>query len=74
MEGKEALEFHVREKCAVTGIPLQNMKLKENLLLCGIVRGKKLITPSGKDTIELNDTVIVVTTHKCLRGISDILR
>ena len=50
------------------------MKLKENLLLCGIVRGKKLITPSGKDTIELNDTVIVVTTHKCLRGISDILR
>ena len=70
----EALEFHVREQCNVTGIPLQNMKLKENLLLCGIVREKKLITPSGKDTIELNDTVIVVTTHKCLRGISDILR
>ena len=70
----EALEFHVSEHCAVTGIPLQDMKLKENLLLCGIVRGKKLITPSGKDTIELNDTVIVVTTHKCLRGISDILR
>ena len=70
----EALEFRIREKCAVTGIPLQELKLKENLLLCCIVRGRKLITPSGKDTIELNDTVIVVTTHKGLEGISDILK
>ncbi len=69
----EALEFHVRESCPVIGIPLLNLKLKSNLLVCCIVRGKQIITPSGRDTIELNDTVIVVTTNKGLQDISDIL-
>ena len=69
----EALEFHVRENCPVIGIPLLHLKLKKNLLICCIVRGRQIITPSGRDTIELNDTVIVVTTNKGLQDISDIL-
>ena len=70
----EALEFYIREDGPAVGIPLANLKLKDNLLICCIVRGKQIITPSGKDTLELNDTVIVVTTHKCLQTISDIIR
>ena len=69
----EALEFHVRENGPVIGIPLLNLKTKSNLLVCCIVRGKQIITPSGRDTIELGDTVIVVTTNKGLQDISDIL-
>ena len=69
----EALEFHVTEHSPVVGIPLLNLSLKKNLLVCGIVRGKKIITPSGRDTIELGDTVIVVTTNKGLDDITDIL-
>ena len=49
------------------------MKLKSNLLLCNIVRRGKLILPSGQDTIKAGDTVIVVTTHKGLDDIEDIL-
>ena len=41
---------------------------------CCIVRGNQIITPSGRDTIQLDDTVIVVTTHKGLQDISDILK
>lgn len=75
MDGQiEALEFHVGENSSVTDIPLINLNLKENLLICCIVRGNKIITPSGRDTIQLDDTVIVVTTHKGLRDISDILK
>ena len=70
----EALEFHVAENSSVTGIPLIDLNLKDNLLICCIVRDKNIITPSGRDTLELNDTVIVVTTHKGLRDISDILK
>ena len=70
----EALEFHVAENSSVTGIPLIDLNLKDNLLICCIVRDKTIITPSGRDTLELNDTVIVVTTHKGLRDISDILK
>lgn len=69
----EALEFHVTEHSPVIGVPLLNLSLKKNLLICGIVRGKKIITPSGRDTIELGDTVIVVTTNKGLDDITDIL-
>ncbi|MBQ9118780.1 MAG: Trk system potassium transporter TrkA [Lachnospiraceae bacterium] len=69
----EALEFHIGESCSVTNIPLLQLKLKKNLLICCIVRNNRIITPSGRDSIQLNDTVIVVTTHKGLQDISDIL-
>lgn len=70
----EALEFNVREAGRVTDIPLQSLQLKKNLLICCIVRGERIITPSGRDSIQVGDTVIVVTTHKGLQDISDILR
>lgn len=69
----EALEFYVNADNEVTGIPLLEMKLKKNLLVCCIVRKDKVITPSGRDTIEKGDTVIIVTTHKGLQDITDIL-
>lgn len=70
----EALEFHVAETSEVTDIPLVHLKLKSNLLICCIVRGNRIITPSGRDEIQLGDTVIVVTTHKGLQDIKDILK
>ena len=69
----EALEFQIRETCPFINIPLLSLKLKSNLLICCIVRGKQIITPSGRDAIMLNDTVIVVTTNRGLQDISDIL-
>lgn len=69
----EALEFHVKESGAVTDIPFLNLNLKKNLLICCIVRNGRVITPTGRDFIQKGDTVIVVTTHKGLQDISDIL-
>lgn len=70
----EALEFHIDNESAVTNIPLIDLQLKNNLLICCIVRDNKVITPSGRDSIQVNDTVVVVTTHKGLRDISDIMK
>ena len=69
----EAVEFHVREESDVTGTPLAKLALKKGLLLCCIVRDGKIITPGGHDTVEKDDTVIVVTVHKNLKDIRDIL-
>lgn len=69
----EALEFYVASDCEVTNIPLLEMHLKKNLLVCGIVRKNKVITPSGRDMIQKGDTVIIVTTNKGLQNITDIL-
>lgn len=69
----EALEFRIRQDSKVTNTPLMQLQLKKNLLICGIIRGKNIITPSGKDEILNGDTVIVVTTNKGLTDIKDIL-
>lgn len=69
----EALEFTIRQNSKVTNTPLMDLNLKKNLLVCAIVRNRKIITPTGKDTILNGDTVIIVTTNKGLTDIKDIL-
>lgn len=70
----EALEFSIKEESQVTGVPLMELALKDNLLLGCIHRKGKIIIPRGHDMIEAGDTVIVVTTQKGLHDIQDILK
>ncbi len=70
----EALEFRVGKDAPMIGIPLEKLNFKNNLLIACINRNGKIITPRGKDTIEVGDTVIVVTTHSGLNDLKDILR
>ena len=70
----EALEFFIREPSAVTDIPLSELDLKDNLLLCCINRNGTILTPGGQNRIKVGDSVIVVTTHRGLQNICDILR
>lgn len=70
----EALEFNVNSNDErLIGKPLMDIKLKDNLLVCSIKRKDKTFMPSGRDTIELGDKVIVVTTNLGLNDISEIL-
>ena len=63
-DGKaEALEFRVTREADYCGVPLQQLSLRDNLLIGCISRDGRLITPRGSDTIEVGDSVIVVTTH-----------
>ena len=59
----EAIEFRVDEPSSVTGIPLKDLMLKNDLLVSFIYRNGKVQIPSGLDTIEVGDTVMIVTTH-----------
>ncbi len=70
----EAVEFYIEHESRVTGTPLKNLKLKDNLLITCINRGGEIILPRGNDEIEVGDRVIVVTTHTGLQDIEDILR
>lgn len=69
----EALEFAVHDHSPVTGVPLSELKLKKNLLICCLTRNGSVRIPRGHDTVEVGDHVIVATTHKGLRNICDIL-
>ncbi|MGN0133198.1 MAG: Trk system potassium transporter TrkA [Anaerotignum sp.] len=70
----EALEFKVREKSSVVGVPLKNLKTKDELLVATIIRGGRVIIPGGNDSIEVGDSVIIVTRNKHLMDLKDILK
>lgn len=62
VDGKaEALEFRVTAETRHIGETLTGINLKPNLLIGCIIRSGKVIIPGGRDTIELGDTVIVVS-------------
>lgn len=69
----EALEFQVKGDSPVLGIPLQELRLKPNLLICCINHKGKIITPGGQSMIQAGDTVVIVTTISGLHDIKDIL-
>ncbi|MBO4291341.1 MAG: Trk system potassium transporter TrkA, partial [Lachnospiraceae bacterium] len=69
----EALEFYITEKSKITGITLQQMKLKKGLLICAIIRNDKLLIPDGHTEILPGDSMIVVTTQLGLKDAENIL-
>ena len=69
----EALEFVIREESEVTDIPLQDLKIKDDLIVACIRRRNNIIYPRGGHSIKVGDRVVIVTTHKGLSDITDIL-
>ena len=75
MDGKaEVLEFKVRDDFEFSNICLSELELKDNILVAGIVRGRKPIIPTGSDVILPGDKVIVLAAGKQLGDLSDIMR
>ncbi len=70
----EALEFIISEDAPVVGIPIEELNIKDNILIACINHKGEIITPNGKTKISVGDSVIVVTTQKGLQDIKDILR
>lgn len=70
----EAIEFKVKENVEnVVGIPLKDMKLKENILISAIIRKREIIIPDGNTSIELGDSVVIVAKEHRFSKLKDIL-
>lgn len=69
----EGIEFRIETASECTGKPLMELSIKKNLLICCISRNGQIIIPTGRDTLEVGDSVMVVTTVKGLGDIRDIL-
>ena len=73
-DGKaEALEFRIKESSEITDIPLMDLKIRPNTLICSIYRNGKIIIPSGQDTLQVNDFVVVVLAGYRVSDIREIL-
>ena len=70
----EALEFHVKKKVSFLNIPLKDLSVKKGFLVACIVRKNEVIIPGGNDSIQMDDSVIVVTTHPHVQDLQDMVR
>ncbi len=68
----EALEFLIRENFSRKNTPLQELPLRQDVLVACISRSGRIILPRGHDVLEPGDSVIVVTTRLGLNDISEI--
>ena len=69
----QVVEFLVDEKSKVTDIKLKDLETKQHVLVACIVRSRKIIIPSGEDTIQVGDNVLIVTTDTNLQDINQIV-
>ena len=69
----EALEFMVQKETAYTNVPLKDLKTKPNNLIACIGRKRQIIIPNGNDSIQVGDSVVVVTKSRKVQDITDIL-
>ncbi len=70
----EAIQFKVKNGSKAVGIPLEKLATRDNLLVAYIIRNRKLIIPTGQDSIQPSDQVIIITKDKYFDDIDDILR
>ena len=68
----EAAEFKIRPDFPYLNVPLKDLHLKKNALIGGIVRGRKVMIPTGADVILEGDRVIAVTAAGMMRDLTDI--
>lgn len=71
----EALEFLITDDTLhILHIPLKDLKFKKSILVACIIRNNKLIYPSGMDTIEVGDNVIIISpAEQYIKEFKDIL-
>ena len=69
----EALEFRAKSTTKVAAIPFAELNLKNDLQVICISRRGKVILPTGRDYIMPDDRVVVVTKHKGLSDLDDIV-
>ena len=69
----EALEFIIKEEADYVGIPLKDLPLKENNLIACIGRKRQIIIPGGDDSLQVGDSVVIVTKERKIQDIKDIL-
>lgn len=75
MDGSvEALEFNVSKDFKGLKTPLKELALKSNILIAGIIRGRKAMIPGGMDEILAGDRVVVIVSGQQLLDLDDILK
>ena len=69
----EVLEFRVRENCRFIGVPLKDLKFKNDMLVAYITHRGKPQVAQGDTYVQLGDSLILISKIAGLRDINDVL-
>ncbi|MFC3928767.1 Trk system potassium transporter TrkA [Streptococcus caprae] len=69
----ETLQFDILDTSKMIGQQLSTIKLKKNIIIAAIIRKGKTLVPSGYDTFQLGDKIIVISLQPNIRHINDLL-
>ena len=69
----EVLEFRVRDNCKFIGVPLKDLKLKNEMLVAYITHRGKPQVAQGDTRVSLGDSMILISKIAGLRDINDVL-
>ena len=70
----EVITFKIKNESNITNVALRDLKLKDSLLVCTIVRDDSIITPTGNDEIKVGDLVLIATTNTGIDAIEGIVK
>ncbi|MGL5087505.1 MAG: TrkA C-terminal domain-containing protein, partial [Clostridium sp.] len=71
-EKAEAIEFVINESTKNKNKKLKDIKFNKDTLVATIVRKNKIIIPTGDESLQINDRVIIVTKDSKLLHINNI--
>ena len=72
-EEAEVLEVVALDTSDIVSKPLKRVPFPKGALVAGIIRGEKIIIPTGESVIEPEDRVIIFATRKAVTGIEKLL-
>ena len=55
------IELRVPESCRIAGLPLAEVGFPRGAILGAVLRGDKVIIPTGRDSLQAGDNVVVFT-------------
>lgn len=73
-ENTEAMEFSIASQDKVATYDIQDLPLKEGIIIGLIIRDDKRLIPSGSSRIQEGDHVIIINVGEKINKIDDILR
>ncbi|MDO4814786.1 MAG: Trk system potassium transporter TrkA [Gemella sp.] len=68
----ELIEFKVPHDSKITNIPIKDLEVLDSVVVALVARGDNMIFPTGFDTIQPGDNVVIVSHKLNLREIDDI--
>ncbi len=72
-ERAEIIEARIGSGSSLIGKSLVEAKLPKSSLIGSIIRGEKIIIPSGDDVIEEGDKVIIFTLRNSIKDVEKLL-